>query len=117
MYKYIILLVSVLSGCSTLSDKNPDMYAESFEQAKIILKSNNALKRFKKYYNAPNHKALAQSKINGAGAFATNNTSEKHAIESALAICQQRLLKKFEKITDEVSCEIVNVNNVWVGNS
>ena len=114
--KLCILLTAIaLSGCATtFSEENPSAYAESLAQAKVLLKSNKGVEKYEKYYNLSNHKALAQSKVSSAGAYSSNRTSKKFAMESALEICNQRLLKKYSEITDRVSCEIINVDNEWV---
>jgi len=117
MKKSALTLVALftLSGCATtLSEEDPAAYEASLDSAKVILKSNQALNKYKKYYNFPGHKAFAQSKVNGTGGYSVNNTSKEYAIEVALELCHQRLLKRYEEITDSVSCEIVNVDNEWV---
>lgn len=117
MKKYICVLVAIVSltACTTTpSDADPLAYKKSLEQAKTILKTNKSVKKYEKYYNLPNSKAFAQSKVNSAAAYATNKTSVKFAMDIALEICHQRLLKKYDAITDRVSCEIVNVDNEWV---
>ena len=101
-----------MSGCSTqLSEKQPEQYANSLEKAKTLIKSNRGVDKYEKYYNAPSHKAFAQSKINSTGSFATNKTSKEYAIETALEDCNRRLLKKYDAITEKVSCKIINVDN------
>ena len=112
----ICMLVAVifLTGCTTLSEKNPKHYEESLKKAQTIIKSNKGVGKYEKYYNSHFHKAFAQSKVNGAGGYSTNKTSKEFAIEAALELCHQRLLKKYDEITDRVSCEIVNVDNEWV---
>ncbi|TEW52442.1 hypothetical protein [Psychromonas algicola] len=114
--KLCILLTAIaLSGCATtLSEENPSAYAESLAQAKVIFKSKTGAPRYEKYYNFPNHKAWAQSKVSSANSYVTNKTSKEFAIEIAIENCNQLLLKKYSKITDRVSCEIINVDNEWV---
>ena len=119
---WVLLGLFSLSGCSasfslgspdSLSDLDPIAYEKSLEVAKVTLKSNKGVKKYKKYYNAPTHKALAQSKVNSVGGYATNKTSKEYAIEAALESCHRRLLKKYDEITDRVSCEIINIDNEW----
>jgi hypothetical protein len=71
----------------------------------------------KKYYNenylhANKNKAFAQS-ISGAWASASDHTSEYHAKNIAMIICERRNLKR----QIEAPCEIVNVNGIWFGTS
>lgn len=110
----VLCVAVVLSGCASLSEKNPEAYAESLAVAKETLKTNTNVDKYKKYYNAPNHKAFALSKVSSAAAYSSNHASKRSAMESALDICNERLLKKQNKITDKVSCEIVNVDNEWI---
>ena len=110
----LLFTVLVLTGCATTSDEENTLYAQSLEQANITLKSNNAVKLYKKYYYKPDHKAFAQSKINSTVAYATNRTGTEYAIEAALKKCHELLLKKYDEISGEVSCEVVNIDNQWM---
>ena len=83
-----------LASCSSLSQADLEGYSKSLEKGKTILKSNIAVEKFKKYYNAPNHKAFAQSKINGAGAYSTNMTNSEFAVESALEKMSSKTIEK-----------------------
>jgi len=111
----ILLALLTLSGCvTTRSEKDPAAYEASLNTAKIILKSNQGVERYEKYYDLVSHKAFAQSKVNSAGAYSSGNAKREYAIENALELCNKRLLKRYDEITDKVSCEIVNVDNEWV---
>lgn len=95
------------------SPQNNISFEESYKKAKKVLKSNKALNKYEKYYYENENKAIAQSKINSAWQFVYNRTSKEYAIEDALNMCNQRLLKKYDKLTDLVSCELIKVNNEW----
>lgn len=111
----ILLTAFAFTGCATtLSTKDPAAYAESYDKAAVTLKTNNALSMFEKYYNKPDHKAWAQSKTTKASSYVTNKTTTEHAIELALENCNQQLLKKYDEVTDKMSCEIINIDNEWV---
>ncbi|TCS42060.1 hypothetical protein [Reinekea marinisedimentorum] len=111
----IFLTAFALTGCATtLSTKDPAAYEESYEQAKVTLKTNNALGMYEKYYNKPDHKAWAQSKGTRASSYVTNKTTADFAIELALENCNQQLLKKYDEVSDRIACEIINVDNQWV---
>ena len=110
----VLCVAVVLSGCASLSEENPEAYAESLVQAKTVLKSNRAIELYQKYYDLPDNKAFAQSKVSGAVYYVTFSGSKKLAASQALERCNDLLLKRHSEITDKVSCEIVNVNNEWV---
>jgi len=117
MKNNIIILVALLtlSGCmTTQSGKDPAAYEASLNTAKRVLKSNRALERYENYYDFPSHKAFAQSKVSAAYSYSSFNAEKEYAIEKALELCHEALLKRYDEITDSVSCEIVNIDNEWV---
>lgn len=116
MKKTICLLFTaiILTGCSAVSEKEQAEYAKSLEQAKTILKSNKAVEKYEVYYDQESHKAWAQSNIDAKWAYTSDKTTKEHAMDTAIKLCHKSLLKKYDEITDSVSCEIVNVDNQWV---
>ena len=73
-----------------------------------ILRTNKALKSFKKsYLNASTNKAFAQSP-NGHWNWRSDRVTADLAIEDALAACNKHVKK------NEPACVIVNVNGEWV---
>ncbi|MCV2403248.1 hypothetical protein OFY17_10190 [Marinomonas sp. C2222] len=92
----------------------PSDYATALEKAKKVLKSNRAIPLFEKYYHKPNHKVFVQSKVHAGVAYSTNKTSVEAAKEIAMGTCHKNLLKKYAEITDEISCEVINIDGEWV---
>lgn len=110
----LILAVILLSGCARKSEKYPDHYAQSLETAKTVLKRNSGVDKYEKYYNARNHKAWAQSKVSGIWSFSVDYYSKESVIAEVLQRCNDHLSRQYGAITEEVSCEIINVDNEWV---
>lgn len=110
----LLCVAVILSGCASTSEKDPEAYAKSLAQAKTVLKSNRAIELYQKYYDLPDNKAFAQSKVSGAVSYVTFSGSKELAASQALERCNDLLLKRHSEITDKVSCKIVNVNNEWI---
>ncbi|MCV2403247.1 hypothetical protein OFY17_10185 [Marinomonas sp. C2222] len=89
-------------------------YKADVKRANKVIKNLNARKMFESYYRKPYHKALVQGKNTLHLAYSTNKSSAKLAIDTALSKCHENLLKEYPEITDEISCEVINVNNEWV---
>lgn len=111
---YLLLSTIIFTGC-TSNPEDQHKYEKALSKAKEVIKSNKAINAFETYYDAPNNKAFAQSKVSGIATYAINRSSEKVAIDDALHRCNYLLIKvaKYKKITNDISCEIVNVNDEW----
>jgi hypothetical protein len=114
---YLLIAVISLSGCARQSEQNPEQYAKSLETAKTIIKHNTGINKYERYYNAPNHKAWAKSKVSGAWSYTADHYSKESAMEEVLKRCNNNLLKKYDAITEEISCEIINVDNEWINSA